>query len=622
MRRAGHRLAKTELRRQSSRRLAAFVVVAALAFTVVVAKVVDLQAISRDELTGKGDAQRIDRTLIEPRRGDVLDRHGHALAVSVDVSSAYATPRDISDPTGTASKLAPLLGTPEAELRDKLSTDRGFVWLRRKIDDQTAQQIEGLHLEGVGLVPESDRRYPSGTLAASVLGFADIDDKGLAGIEQRFDDQLRGEPGEITIERDPLGRAIPSGERHVDPGRAGRSVQLTIDSALQYESESALAEAVKKYNAKGGVAAVMDPRTGDILAYATAPSFDPNDPGKSDPAARRAWGVGDVFEPGSTSKVITIAGALEDGVVTPDTELSVPDHVQIWDRKLADDEDHPTISMSVREIISQSSNVGTIKVAMALNASRLDEWLRRFGYGTKTGIELPSESRGIYADRKDWSGVSVASFAIGQGVAVTPLQMLRVYGVIANGGMLVEPRIVAGTEGPDGFEPEERPAPVRVVSGQTAASMRGMLTGVVSEGTGAKAAVDGYKVGGKTGTARKPKADGSGYYQDKHVASFIGMAPADDPQVVVMVALDEPDQVYGGLTAAPTFSRIAQFAMRVLRVPPSPQPQQIKGPPHYKGGSSAMETYKPPTPLQIDKRNGVREGSESAASDSGDTSGG
>lgn len=209
-----------------------------------------------------------------------------------------------------------------------------------------------------------------------------------------------------------------------------------------------------------------------------------------------------MFEPGSTSKVITIAGALEDGVVTPDTELSVPDHVQIWDRKLADDEDHPTISMSVREIISQSSNVGTIKVAMALNASRLDEWLRRFGYGTKTGIELPSESRGIYADRKDWSGVSVASFAIGQGVAVTPLQMLRVYGVIANGGMLVEPRIVAGTEGPDGFEPEERPAPVRAVSGQTAASMRGMLTGVVSEGTGAKAAVDGYKVGGKTGTAQ------------------------------------------------------------------------------------------------------------------------
>lgn len=601
MQRSGRRIAKGELRRQSSRRLAVFAVVSALAFAVVVVKVVDLQAISRDDLTGKGDAQRIDRTEITPRRGDILDRHGHALAVSVDVSSVYATPRDVDDPGGAARALAPVLGMAEADLHDKLSSGKGFVWLRRKIDDQTAQHVKDLHLGGIGLVSEADRRYPSGALAASVLGFADIDNKGLAGIEQRFDDQLRGAPGEIVIERDPQGRAIPSGERSVDPGRPGTNVQLTIDSAIQHESESALADAVAKYHAKGGVAAVMDPRTGDVLAYATAPSFDPNDPGKSQPGARRAWGVGDVFEPGSTSKVVTIAAALEEGAVTPQTQLTVPDHIQIWDRTLADDETHPPISMSVPQIIAQSSNVGTIKIAMTLNASRLDEWLRRFGYGTKTGIELPAESRGIYADRKNWSGVSVASFAIGQGIAVTPLQMLRVYGVIANGGMLVEPRLVAGTDDLDGFSAADTPVPVRVVSPQTAATMRDMLTGVVSEGTGAKAAVDGYTVGGKTGTARKPKIDGSGYYQDKHVASFIGMAPAQDPQVVVLVALDEPDQVYGGLTAAPTFSRITAFAMRVLRVPPSPQPQEIKGPPHYKGGGGSMETYKPPTPLQVDK---------------------
>lgn len=601
MQHSGQRIAKTELRRQSSRRLAVFAVVTALAFIVVVAKVVDLQALSRDDLTGKGDAQRIDRTEITPRRGDVLDRHGHALAVSVDVSSVYATPRDIADPDRVARALAPVLGMAEADLRDKLASDRGFTWVRRKIDDQKAQQVKDLHLDGIGLAPEADRRYPSGMLAASVLGFADIDNKGLAGIEQRFDAQLKGEPGELVIERDPQGRAIPSGERSVDPGRPGTNVQLTIDSAIQHESESALADAVTRFHAKGGVAAVMDPRTGDVLAYATAPSFDPNDPGKSPTDSLRAWGVGDVFEPGSTSKVVTIAAALEEGLVTPQTQMTVPDHIQIWDRQLADDENHPAIPMSVRQIIAQSSNVGTIKIAMTLDASRLDEWLRRFGYGTKTGIELPAESRGIYADRKDWSGVSVASFAIGQGVAVTPLQMLRVYGTIANGGMLVEPRLVAGTENADGFSAADRPAQVRVVSTQTAAAMRDMLSGVVSEGTGAKAAVEGYTVGGKTGTARKPKIDGSGYYQDKHVASFIGMAPAQDPQVVVLVALDEPDQVYGGLTAAPTFSRITAFAMRVLRVPPSPQPQEIAGPPHYKGGGSSMEAYKPPTPLQIDK---------------------
>lgn len=612
MQRAGHKTAKTELRRQSARRLAVFAVAGILAMGVIAAKVVDLQAISHDDLTGLGDDQRIGRTTIDPRRGDILDRHGHALAVSVEVSSVYATPRDVGDPDAAAKALAPVLGMSEADLRPKLASDRGFVWVKRKVDDQVAQQVKDLHLPGVALAPEADRRYPSGGLAASVLGFADIDNKGLAGVEQRFDDQLRGEPGEIIIERDPQGRAIPSGERRVDPGRPGTSVQLTIDSAIQYESESALAEAVAKYHAKGGVAAVMDPRTGEVLAYATAPSFDPNDPAKSPSEARRAWGVGDVFEPGSTSKVVTIAGALEDGVVRPETQMTVPDQIQIWDRKISDDEKHPPIPMSVRQVIAQSSNVGTIKVAMSLGASRLDEWLRRFGYGVKTGIELPAESRGIYADRKDWSGVSVASFAIGQGVAVTPLQMLRVYGVIANGGMLVEPSIVAGTDGTDGFEPEARPAPVRVVSEQTAATMRDMLTGVVSEGTGAKAAVDGYTVGGKTGTARKPKSDGSGYYQDKHVASFIGMAPAKDPQVVVLVALDEPDQVYGGLTAAPTFARITQFAMRVLRVPPSPQPQVIKGPPHYKGSSgAAIETYKPPTPLQIDKSTPGRQSADS-----------
>lgn len=611
-------MAKVELRRQSSRRLAVFAVVTALAFGVIVFKVVDLQAISREDLAGKGDAQRIDRNTIEPRRGEVLDRHGHVLAVSVDVSSVYATPRGISDPAGVARSLAPVLGLPEADLSQKLSSDRGFVWLERKVDEQKARLVEELNLEGIGLAPESDRKYPSGPLAASVLGFADIDNKGLAGIEQRYDDDLRGEAGEILIERDPQGRAIPSGERSIDPGRPGSNVQLTLDSAIQHESEAALEDAVAKFNAKGGVAAVMDPRTGDILAYATAPSFDPNDPGSSPPSARRAWGVGDVFEPGSTSKVITIAAALEEGVVSPDTQMSVPDQIQIWDRKLSDDENHPKVSMSVRQVIAQSSNVGTIKVAMALNASRLDEWLRRFGYGTKTGIELPSESRGIYADRKDWSGVSVASFAIGQGVAVTPLQMLRVYGVLANGGMLVEPRLVAATEGPDGLVPAQRPAPVRVVSAKTATTMRDMLTGVVSNGTGGKAAVKGYTVGGKTGTARKPKEDGSGYYQDRHVASFIGMAPADDPRVVVMVALDEPDQVYGGLTAAPTFSRITEFAMRVLRVPPNPEPQVVAGPPHYKGARSQMEIFRPPTPLQIDKRDAGANAGSAAGSGEGD----
>ncbi|MCC7075975.1 MAG: penicillin-binding protein 2 [Acidimicrobiia bacterium] len=604
--RAGFRPRAEDPELTCSRTRLVFIVIAVLAaLTLVGVRTVMLQGIDGARYTEMASNQHVRRTVLPSGRGDILDRRGHTLALSHNVPSVFANPQEIEDPVGVASDILDVLEDrvdadhlPDLDtLVERLSgDDRQFAWVARKIPDDLAEDIRDLDLEGIYLTEESERRYPSGTLAASLLGYVDIDNKGLAGIELSLDDRLQGEPGELVSEKDPRGRAIPTGTWQLEPAEPGENIKLTIDTAIQYEAEAALDEALELYDAKSGVAAVMDPATGDVLAFANRPTFDPNEPGESTASGRGAWGVGDVFEPGSTSKVVTLAAALEEGVVSQDSPINVPSRIEVWDRTFTDSESHGETTLSVEEVIARSSNVGTIQIAAALGATRLGEYLDRFGYGRRTGIELPAESRGITKDPERWDGPDVASIAIGMTVAVTPLQMLRVLGVIANGGIMVEPRLVASTI-TDGEEHRaDRPEPVRVVSPETAGAVGQILTSVVSGGTAPEAAVPGYTVAGKTGTSRKLREDGQGYDSSRHVASFVGFAPAEAPRAVVLVVLDEPTPSYGGKTAAPTFSRIMSFTMRALQVEPSPTPQEITGPPRLPRPDNSVVSLKPPTP--------------------------
>ncbi|MCE7883155.1 MAG: penicillin-binding protein 2 [Actinobacteria bacterium ATB1] len=589
----------------SRSRVAIVVVVVLGALVVVGARTVMLQGLDGAKYTEMASNQHVRRTVLPSGRGAILDRRGRTLALSHDAQSLFANPQEIDDPVGTTADLLTVLEgrveperLPESDtLVDRLSDEsRQFVWVARKVPPDLAEEVRGLEIEGVYVTDEPERRYPSGPLAASVLGYVDIDNKGLAGLEASLDGLLRGEPGELISEKDPRGRAIPTGTWRLEPAEPGADVKLTIDTAIQYEAEAALDEALELYKAKSGVAAVMDPRTGDILAFANRPTFDPNDPGEYSASGRGAWGVGDVFEPGSTSKVVTLAAAIEEGVVTPDSPVNVPSRIEVWDRTFTDSESHGETTLTVEEVIARSSNVGTIQIAAALGATKLSTYLQRFGYGVKTGIELPAESRGITKEPERWDGPDVASIAIGHTVAVTPLQMLRVLGTIANGGVMVEPRLVESTIVNGEEHRTDRPEGTVVVSPSTAATVGGILTSVVSRGTAPEAAVPGYTVAGKTGTSRKLREDGRGYDSSRHVASFVGFAPVEDPRAVVLVVLDEPTPSYGGKTAAPTFSRIMSFTMRSLHVAPSPTPQEIGKPRSLPRNDNSVVRIKPPTP--------------------------
>ncbi len=552
--------------------VAVLFVVAAVAVTI---RLVTLQGVEAEHYDQLAADQQVRAVEIPAPRGRILDRRGNPLAVSVETASVFANPREMQaagETARAATLLSGILGVDAATLDQRFAKDLGFVWVARKISDDQENSVRNLTLPGVYFVDEPDRVYPSGALGASIVGFTDIDNKGLAGLEAAYDETLTGEPGKILSEKDPAGRAIPAGQYEHVAAQAGSELTLTIESAIQHEAETALADAMEQFNAKRGVVAVLDPANGDVLAFANMPTYDPNNPGAADADARAPWGVGNVFEPGSTSKIVTISAALEAGVVTPGTVQTVPDTITIYDKTFRDSSEHATAAWSTRDIIAKSSNVGTIMTARLLGEDKLDEYMQRFGYGRKTGIELPAESSGIVRDRADWSGTDLGALAIGHSVAVTPMQMLRAFGAIANDGEMHEPRIVKSITESGNEQAAPRPEPTRVISAETAEMMQDMLRGVVSEGgTATRAAIDGYDVAGKTGTARKLLENGRGYDASRHIGSFIGFAPATDPAAVIAVVLDEPKPAYGGLSAAPTFARVMEFVLRHLRVPPSEQ---------------------------------------------------
>ncbi|HET9609775.1 MAG TPA: penicillin-binding protein 2 [Acidimicrobiales bacterium] len=542
-------------------------------FLAIVVRLTYVQVLGADRYVAYGVDQRIKPIEVAGGRGAIFDRGGRDLAISVPLTTVAADPSIVDDPAAAARRLAPVLGLDRGDLHDLLSEDVRFVYLARQVDDDVAARVERLAIPGILMFEEQSRFHPSGDLALSLLGGVDIDNKGQSGIEATYEDQLAGESGRFVVERDLQGRTIPAGRHHIDPARPGDDLILTIDRNLQYEVEGILADQIRAVGAKGGTVIVSDPETGEILALANQET-DPQTGEVRNSSNNVA--VTANYEPGSVNKVITLAAALEEGLVTPDDVVRVPAALRVADHTYRDG--NPG-THTVTDVLARSSNVGTIKLAQMLGPERLDEYIRRFGFGRDTGLGLPHEENGDLLDLDDWSGTSIGSIPLGQGISVTAMQMLLAYNVIANDGVYVPPSLVAATRDTEGERHPVAPGESRrVVSPTTASQMRAMLTEVIEHGTGRAAAIEGYAAAGKTGTARKPQ-EGGGYRDAEgnyhHIATFAGFLPADDPEVSIIVVIDEPTtSVYASQVAAPAFAEIARHAVRTLAVAPSPPEEQ------------------------------------------------
>lgn len=567
-------------REVSTRRVAAMLVVYLLVFVDVGYRLVTVQVVRASEYAAIGQQQRARTIELPARRGRIYDRDGDVLATSVDAATVYADPRayragvsgaPAADSREVAGTLASVLGLNPASIEARLRKDTHFVYIARQVDRTLGERIRTLRLPGVGVLTEPARVHPAGPLAAQVLGFTGIDGDGLAGLELHYDRLLAGKPGMLALERAPGGLSIASADRELVPSTPGTDIVTTLDREIQHFAERAATAALERTGAKGASVVVLEVGTGEVAAMANAPGFDPKHVETSDAAQRRNRAVTDMFEPGSVQKAVTAAAALEEGVVAPDTVYTVPSTIRIGSKTFSEAHRHPTKPMTLREIIEQSSNVGTIQLALEVGEERLARYLTAFGYGHTLDLGFPGESAGSFPELEDWSATRLPTIAIGQGVAVTLLQAANVYATLANDGVAVQPRLVHGTVGEDGrLMPAPPPATHRVVSAETARQLREMLARVVSgeRGTGKRAAVPGYAVGGKTGTARKPLEGARGYSRE-YVASFVGIAPIEAPRFVVAVMLDEPTPIYGGLVAAPVFSEVMSFALTHRRVPPT-----------------------------------------------------
>lgn len=552
------------------RRSLALKVVLGVLLVAVVAKLVDVQVLHSDRLVAVGEDQRLRTVRLEADRGRILDREGRDLALSVLRPSVFADPSQIDDPLAAARSLAPLLDRDVADLAADLAQDGQFVYLDRRIDDDLAARIVELDLAGIHFSEEPARFTPSEDLARSILGTVAPDQTGSTGIELLYDDVLTGTPGELRYERARDGGTIAAAGESRIPAQPGSDVVLTIDRSLQYEAERLMKAQVDAVGAKGGTVVVSRPETGEILALANITRNDEDEIITA--GANRA--VIDVFEPGSVNKVITMAAVLEEGLVEPDSELTVPWRLPVADYTFSDYKAHATAPMTVTQILAQSSNIGTIMLGQKLGKDRIDQYLRAFGFGDKSALGFPNESRGLLLDPENWSGTSIGSIPLGQGIAVTAVQMLDAYNVIANDGLFTPARLVDATVDADGNRHRVPPGEHRrVVSSETAAQVRAMLAEAVDHGTGARAKVPGYTVGGKTGTARKPQDNGT--YRDEagnfqYVAAFAGMVPAEAPELTILAVVDEPTEtIYGGSAAAPVFSDLARFALNRFRIPPA-----------------------------------------------------
>ena len=531
-----------------------------LGFGALLVRAAWITTVRASALSQLGQVQTKAPVVLPAGRGTIFDSMGAPLALGEQATTVYADPHEVRSPMATARTVARILRVkPNDVFRALTAKGTHFAYVARKADPAAAARLAKLSLPGLHFYAEERRTYPQKTVAAPILGFAGVDNNGLSGLELELDKQLTGKPGEQTVVRDPLGRAISVA--HTVPARPGRSVFLTIDHTIQANAEQVLRDTLRRWHAHHATAIVLDPKTGAVLAMAEAPTYDAN--ASSSRGLQTNHAVTDVFEPGSVFKVVTIAGALSEHLVTPRTTFTLPYSIQVADRRIHDAELRGTERMTVAQILQRSSNVGTVTIARDyLGETRLKKWIRHFGFGARTGIDFPAESGGLLPSY--WSGSTIGNVPIGQGISVTAIQLASVYGAIANGGVWIQPHLVDHVQG------ERAPAPRRrrILSPSVNRTLLQMLKGVVSEGgTAQLAEIPGYTVAGKTGTAQVPGP--RGYEPGKYVATFVGVVPARDPRLVVLVSVDQPHgAIFGGVVAAPAFAQIASFDLQYLEVPP------------------------------------------------------
>ena len=535
---------------------------------VVCGRLVQLQVFDYGELEQHAQRQQQRTIEVAPKRGIIFDRSGHELAMSIAVDSIFAVPSEIPDPNTAATLLAHILKVDAAELRARFNASRTFCWVARKVDADVSERVRALNLRGIYFEKESKRFYPKRELAAQVLGYVGMDDEGLSGIEREFDEQLRGHPGRMLISVDARKRWFGRVERQPEPGE---NVVLTIDQAIQYIAEKELEKAVRENGAAAGTVIVENPHTGEVLALANRPTFNPNLSRKIRPQELNNRAISDIYEPGSTFKLVTLSAALDQHLTRPTEMVDCQmGSIVVAGRRIHDW--HRFGVMDVAGVLAHSSDVGTIKIGLRLGDERLYHYIRAYGFGAQTGIDLPGETRGMTKPVSRWSKVSIGAISMGQEIGVSPIQLASMVSSIANDGVWTAPHIVAGT-----LEPQSTPQTVtfhpgaqrRVISRMTAAEMKQMMEGVVLRGTGRKALLEGYSTAGKTGTAQKADPITHGYSHTKYVTSFAGFAPVNNPAVVVLVILDSPvtHGHEGGIVAAPIFQSIAQQVLEYLHVP-------------------------------------------------------
>lgn len=549
-----------------------------LLLSVSVARAFYLQIYEQERFARIAEKQHLKVVQLTPSRGAIYDSTNSALAVSIEMDSLYAEPRNMEDISSAAAQLAPLLGSTKEALEKRMKASKGFAWLARRLTPEVAAQIRKLDIEGIGFVKEPKRFYPNAEIGSHVIGFTGLDPEGLEGVEKKFDSTLLGNTGYMVTERDALGRDIGTRGMVTKSASTGQNIVLTIDKNIQYIAEKELAAAVENSRAKGGIAVVMEASSGKVLAMANYPTFNPNSFGKYPPQALRNKAITDSFEPGSTMKVFLIAAALEEKAIKPDDGFNCENgSYNIGGRTIHDT--HKFGRLSIGDILKHSSNIGAAKIGARLGSERLYSYLRGFGFGAKSNIDLPGEVGGYLRNKSQWYGVDLATISFGQGVSISSLQLVAAMSAIANGGTLMQPYVVDRIVDSKGnpikqFSPASRQ---KVISPETARIVATMMEGVAAEGgTGTAAAVDGFKVAGKTGTAQKADPVTKGYSHDKRTASFVGFVPSDHPRLTILVVVDEPKtSPYGGVVAAPAFSAIAKQSLCYLRVPPN-QPVKNK----------------------------------------------
>jgi len=542
----------------------------ACAFLGILVRLSYLQIVKHDEYSRLAESQHAKTVALRPKRGPIVDRAGQVLAESSAAESLFALPHRIDDVPRLARTLAPILGDPAPDIARRMDASKRFVWVKRKLPPAVAQAVRELNEPGLGFLQESLRLYPSRELAAHVVGFEGLDGKGLGGIEQVWDSHLAGVEGRVLVERDALGRDVTGAPTVLKATVPGQGVALTIDATLQYLAEKEVEAAWRRTRSKAAMAVMMDPRTGEILAMAIRPTFNPNAFATATDEQRRNRAITDPFEPGSTFKVIMAAGALEEGVVRP-TDRFYGENGKIKVATAVISDWKPFGWLTFSEVLQNSSNVGSIKAGMQLGKERYYRYITGFGFGQPVGLGLPGESRGQLRAPAQWSALSLATMSIGQEISVTAVQILTAFAAIANGGRLMQPQIVRAVLDAQGreasvFEPK---AIRQVISPETARELTTIMTAVVREGTGHNAAIPGYEVAGKTGTAQKMDPATRRYSHAPGVLSFVGFAPADDPRMAMIVLLDEPkNEKWGSEAAAPIFSAIGREALRHMNVPP------------------------------------------------------